>query len=132
MFFFFIHYFKAKFCKTKKTNKKKNKKKNKQKKKKKKKKKKPKQLALVNSDSLENIDAILTICNIYRQSLHHYTSSSWLQTCLIWFIEHCGLKTDIFRWKEDQFLAYNEIFSAFLSVENPAKKMADLNIFHSY
>ena len=28
------------------------------------------------SDSLENIDVILTIGNIYRQSLHHYTSSS--------------------------------------------------------
>ena len=37
-----------------------------------------KQLALSMhySDSLENIDVILTIRNIYRQSLNHYTSSS--------------------------------------------------------
>ena len=66
------------------------------------------------SDSLENIDVILTIRNIQTvvTSLH----IQFLIANLFNLI-HRALRFEnrYFQVKKDQFLAYNEMFSAFLS-----------------
>ena len=85
------------------------------------------------SDSLENIGVILTIHNIHRQSLHHYTPSSYIAN--LFNLIHRSLRFEkryFYRCKDDQFWPIIKTILYILSVENTDRKMADLNRFHSY